>query len=92
VRCLARTRETALTDLARWTGGDVRQVSGREDAKIEVALMLAELRQQYFLAIESQLDGGWYRIDVRTRRKGLTVRARSAYFAAPSAGPIGVMR
>jgi Ca-activated chloride channel homolog len=81
-------REDPLANLARWTGGDLRHVVSAEDAGAAVEEVMAELRQQYFLAIESASTSGWYRLDVRTRRKGLTVRARSGYFAArvPSAG------
>jgi Ca-activated chloride channel family protein len=75
-------REDTLLNLARWTGGDQREVSSLHDAAPAVAALMTELRQQYFLAIESASASGWYRLDVRTRRKGLTVRARSGYFAA----------
>jgi hypothetical protein len=43
--------------------------------------MLAELRQLYFLAIDSATTAGSYRLEVRTKRKGLKVRARSGYVA-----------
>ena len=42
---------------------------------------MAELRQQYFLAIESSATAGWYRLDVSTKRRDLNVRTRSGYFA-----------
>lgn len=80
-------RERALFNLAQWTGGELRHVpvNGMGPA---LASLMAELRQQYFLAIESATRDGWYRIDVRTRRKGLSVRARTGYFAnaAPRSG------
>jgi len=47
---------------------------------------VTELRQQYFLAIQSDsTTSGWHRIDVKTRRRDLTVRARMGYFAAGTA-------
>ena len=75
------SNDDALANLARWTGGDFRHVAAAEETGIAVASLMAELRQQYFLAIESAEASGWYRLDVRTRRKGLMVRARSGYFA-----------
>jgi VWFA-related protein len=74
--------EGALADLAYWTGGDVNHIAAPQAANIAIAGLMAELRQQYFLAIESDSASGWHRIDVKTRRRGLTVRARSGYFTA----------
>jgi Ca-activated chloride channel family protein len=76
-------REDALTQLVYWTGGDVSHVAASETPRTIAALM-AELRQQYFLAIEADPTSGWHRIDVTTKRRGLTVRARSGYFAGRS--------
>jgi VWFA-related protein len=83
----ADAHEDALANLARWTGGDLRHVAAREETVPAIASLMAELRQQYFLAIESSSTSGWYRLDVRTRRKGLMVRARSGYFAASMPQP-----
>jgi Ca-activated chloride channel homolog len=76
-------RENALAQLAYWTGGDVSHVAASE-ASLTIASLMPELRQQYFLAIEAAPTSGWHRIDVTTRRRGLTVRARSGYFAGGS--------
>jgi VWFA-related protein len=73
-------REAGLTELASWTGGAVAHVTSR-DQTVALRGLMAELRQQYFLVIESAAVDGWHRLDVRTRRKNLTVRARSGYFA-----------
>lgn len=76
----ATPHEGALSNLAFWTGGELRNVPANS-AGLALTSLMAELRQQYFLAIESAAHDGWYRIDVRTRRKGLSVRARAGYFA-----------
>ena len=70
-----------LSDLAFWTGGDLLYVSASEQALVMTAQLLAGMRQQYFLAIESSIAPGWYGLEVRTKRQGLTVRARSGYFS-----------
>ena len=75
--------EGDLSYLARWTGGDVSRVGSAADSGRPVEALISELRQQYFLAIESASVSGWYRLDVKTKRKGLTVRARAGYFATP---------
>jgi len=70
-----------LSSLAGWTGGDVRYVPRAEYAVAAVATLISELRHQYFFAIESSALAGNHRIDVRARRGGLIVRARSGYLA-----------
>jgi Ca-activated chloride channel family protein len=72
-----------LVDLAEHTGGTVFYVSAFDSAAA-VDRLLMTLRHQYFLAIESSVAPGWYPLEVRTKRQGLTVRARRAYSAAPS--------
>jgi Ca-activated chloride channel family protein len=79
-----------LSDLASWTGGDLHYVTEPEQASVVTADLLTAMRQQYFLAIESATRPGWYPLEVRTKRRDLTVRARSGYFASgpfASAGP-----
>jgi Ca-activated chloride channel homolog len=71
-----------LWNLAFWTGGDMRYAGAPAQTAIAMAYVMSELRQQYFLAIESATSSGWRRLDVTTRRNNLTVRARSGYFAA----------
>jgi len=83
------TQETSpddanLADLAFWTGGDFRVAGSAEQVERTIDQLMSELRQQYFLAIESSAASGWYRLDVQTRRRDLTVRTRSGYFSSPS--------
>lgn len=77
-------KEASLADLASWTGGDLRVAVGANQADRTIAALMAELRQQYFLAIESSAASGWYRLDVTTNRRDLTVRTRSGYYATPA--------
>ena len=74
-----------LADLAYWTGGDLLPATEPEQMDHAVAALIAELRQQYFLAIEAAPTSGWYRLEVSTRRRGTTVRTRNGYFSADSA-------
>jgi Ca-activated chloride channel homolog len=73
--------EGSLGKLARWTGGELFYVSASEQSTLVARDLLAAMRHQYFLAIESSATPGWYQLEVRTKRQGLTVRARTGYFA-----------
>lgn len=75
-----------LSDLAHWTGGNLVYVTAPEQASGVTRELIATMRQQYFLAIESATAPGWYPIEVTTKRRGLTVKARRSYVAdAPAA-------
>lgn len=73
-----------LADLARWTGGDMAIVSDAAEASDALKALMGELRQQYLITFEPSVRPGWHPLEVRTGRKGLTVHARSGYFAGPA--------
>jgi Ca-activated chloride channel homolog len=73
-----------LENLAHWTGGNLSLVSTPAHASLAARELITELRHQYLLAFEASKESGWYSLDVRTRRRELTVRARSGYFASQS--------
>lgn len=77
----SNTRGGRLSDLADWTGGELVYVTVPDQAGAVTRDLIAMMRQQYFMAIESATDPGWYPIEVKTKREGLTVRARRGYFA-----------
>jgi Ca-activated chloride channel homolog len=68
-----------LTNLARMTGGEQVPAANTGQLTAAVETLLGEMRQQYFLAIDASLKPGWHRLEVKTRKRGLTVRARSGY-------------
>lgn len=72
---------TGLMNMANWTGGELMVVSAPADASLAARELITELRHQYLLAFESSKDPGWYALDVKTRHREFTVRARSGYFA-----------
>ena len=73
-----------LRELAAWTGGDLVWVTNETEAVLRSQQILAELRHQYLIAIESAPHGEWRPIDVRVRNRKMTVRARSGYFSRPT--------
>jgi Ca-activated chloride channel homolog len=71
-----------LEDLARWTGGEHLRVGSDPLAlRLAAARIVADVRYQYLLAIESAPQPGWRALQVSTRDKHHTVRARGAYMA-----------
>ena len=77
---------TQLSNLAYWTGGTLFMVSAPAHASQAARDLVTELRHQYLLAFEAARKPGWYELDVRTRRRELTVRARSGYFSQSRQG------
>jgi VWFA-related protein len=73
--------ESSLGNLAAWTGGELLVVSTPADASLAARELITELRHQYLLAFEASKEAGWYALDVKTRHRDFTVRARSGYFA-----------
>jgi Ca-activated chloride channel family protein len=75
---------TNLSNLATWTGGSLTLVSAPAHAPVAARALIAELRQQYLLAVESASQAGWYGLEVRTKKRDWNVRTRSGYFAPGS--------
>lgn len=77
------SRSTAdARDLALWTGGDLLWATGSLGAVASARQILAELRQQYVMSVDSANDGSWRRLEVNVRDRRLRVRARSGYFVS----------
>lgn len=76
---------TRLANLAYWTGGDMLVASTPAETSLIARRLVVDLRHQYQLAFESSTRAGWHQVAVRTRNPDLQVRARSGYFAQPSA-------
>jgi VWFA-related protein len=85
VQADSRVTEVAtLADLARWTGGDMRMASESSQTASAVVDLFSELRHQYVITFEPGARAGWHPLEIRTRKKNLTVHARSGYMAGPS--------
>jgi Ca-activated chloride channel family protein len=82
---------SGLSDLARWTGGDIFIAIAPAHASIAARQIVGEMRHQYMLAFEASARPGWRPLEVKARGNDLVVRARSGYTAGgdvkvPSAG------
>jgi VWFA-related protein len=70
-----------LADLAAWTGGHAFAAGTPATLTVVAREIVSELRHQYLIAFESSSQPGWRPIEVRVRRSGAVVRARSGYIA-----------
>jgi Ca-activated chloride channel family protein len=68
-----------LRALARWTGGDLFVTSSPAHESVAARQIVDELRHQYVLAFDASPAKGWHPLDVKTKDRDLTVRARSGY-------------
>jgi Ca-activated chloride channel homolog len=68
-----------LVDLATWTGGNSLVVREAPSALSATRQILEELQHQYVIAFEPGSAAGWHPLELRTRKDGLLVRARSGY-------------
>jgi VWFA-related protein len=81
---LGTGRAATLADLARWTGGDLLDASTPLAMNNAINRLIEELRHQYVIAFEASRDGGWRSVQLKTRKRGLTVRTRAWYLAGSS--------
>jgi VWFA-related protein len=77
------SQQGELADLARWTGGDLRFASLPSHLVEAVRDILTELRFQYLITFEPGVRPGWHPIEIRTRKRDLTVHARGGYMSGP---------
>jgi len=74
-------QESPLGTLARWTGGNLFMTSAPAHQSLAARQIVDELRHQYLIAFAASSAKGWRPLDVKTKDKDLTVRARSGYAA-----------
>jgi Ca-activated chloride channel family protein len=78
--------ESTLRTLAQWTGGELFVTSAPAHQSTAARQIVDELRHQYVLAFNASPAAGWHALDVKTRDRDLTVRARRGYAAGTRAG------
>jgi VWFA-related protein len=81
VTAAAARRRSPLKDLADATGGHMLEVNSSRDLRGAFEKILQDFRSRYILAYSPQgvPAEGFHRLDVRVKRKGLTVKARPGY-------------
>jgi Ca-activated chloride channel homolog len=74
-----------LRDLAAQTGGAFLELRARDNLRSAFQRVVDELRNQYVLGFSLEvLDGREHRLEVKSKRYGVTVRARRSYVASPA--------
>ena len=70
-------------DLSEVTGGRLFAIESTKDLAATFANILEEFRMRYLVSYSPQgvSQGGWHRLEVRVRNRGVTVKARPGYFA-----------
>jgi len=82
-----RPSDSALRRISEDTGGRLYEVSKRKPLPAIFEELQQEMRSQYALGYtpdNTVRDGGFRRLEVRTRQKDLKVQARKGYYAAAS--------
>jgi VWFA-related protein len=79
-------RSTALSELADATGGQILQVKSSAELSATLGRILKEFRSRYILTYNptNVVLGGFHTLDLRAKRRGLTVRARPGYIGLGS--------
>jgi VWFA-related protein len=78
----SRPEEEGLDSLSAWTGGELFVVSAPSHASVAARRIVADLRHQYLIAFEASAVPGWHPLEIRTRDRDHSVRARSGYTRA----------
>ena len=77
-------REGTLSDLARWTGGQLFSNTAPAQSSAIARRIVEELRHQYLIGFEPSGAQGWHPLELKVRHKDHTVQARSGYVAGQS--------
>ena len=70
-------------DLSETTGGRLFAIESTKDLSATFSRILEEFRMRYLVSYSPQgvAAGGWHRLEVRVKNRGVTVQARPGYFA-----------
>jgi VWFA-related protein len=78
--------QSTLRTLAQWTGGDLFVTSAPAHESVAARQIVDELRHQYVISFAAAPAAGWHALNLKTRDRDLTVRARRGYAAGVRAG------
>jgi VWFA-related protein len=88
-RSTTPTATGSVQDLAEWTGGAFYHATTPSETSRVARQVISELRHQYLIVFEPAIGSGWRPLEIRTRQKDYTVRARSGYMAGGARPTIG---
>ena len=76
-------KATFLRELTELTGGSLFEIESMKDLRAVFLGILDEFRHRYLVSYSPRgvSPGGWHRIDVRVKGRGMAVKARPGYLA-----------
>jgi VWFA-related protein len=79
---IGQRRASFPRDLGEATGGRVFAIESTKDLSAAFSGILEEFRMRYLISYSPRgvSAGGWHRLEVRVRNRGVTVKARPGYF------------
>ncbi len=79
---IGQPRASFPRELSEVTGGRVFAIESTNDLSAAFARILEEFRMRYLISYSPQgvATGGWHRLEVRVKNRGVTVQARPGYF------------
>jgi Ca-activated chloride channel family protein len=79
----ASPKGSFLHELSELTGGTFYDAGSPDNLAATFIKILNEFRQRYLVSYSPRdvLAEGWHRLEVRVRRRGVDVKARTGYFA-----------
>ena len=77
-------RRNALDDIAEASGGELIRIESQAQLTAALETLMRDFRQRYLLSYtpEGVAAGGWHRLEVRVKRRGVRVQAREGYFSS----------
>jgi VWFA-related protein len=86
---LQARRRSPLRDLTDATGGQLMPIASSADLHATFQKILQDFRSRYILAYSPTgvPSGGFHQLDVRIKRRGLSVKARPGYVGTAPGGP-----
>ena len=77
-------KRTPLEVIASASGGDLIRIESAAQLAGTLKSLLSAFRQRYLLSFvpENVARGGWHTLDVRVKRRGVSVKAREGYFGS----------
>lgn len=77
-------RRNALDDIAEASGGELIRIESQTQLTAALETLMRDFRQRYLLSYtpEGVAAGGWHQLEVRVKRRGVSVKAREGYFSS----------
>lgn len=77
-------KRNVLDELADASGGDLIRIESTRELTATLQKLMQDFRQRYLLSFTPQgvQPGGWHKLEVRAKRRGLAVKARTGYFSS----------